>query len=99
MSVPVRGRKPYFAFSTAILVINSVVGGATVGCALGIVFEAPLWVATSVGGVAAIVSVFTWIRYAARLLDATAAVDESLFPSAGAAAVSTQHTGTWRRGS
>jgi hypothetical protein len=81
MSVPVEGRRPYFAFSSAILAINSVVGGVAVGTALGIVLGAPLGVAAGVGGVAAIVSVLTWIRYAGRLLDATAAADEPLFPS------------------
>jgi hypothetical protein len=84
MSVPAEGRKPYFAFSSAILVINSVVGGAALGLALGVVLDASLAVAAGVGGIAAILSVLAWIRYAGRLLDATAAADEPLFPSPGA---------------
>ena len=84
MSVPVEGRKPYFAFSSAILAINSVVGGVAVGLALGIVVDASLGPAAGAGGVAAIVSVVAWVRYAGRLLEATAATDEPLFPSPGA---------------
>lgn len=81
MALPVTGRKPYFAFSTAILVINSVVGGAAVAVALGAILDASLGVAAGVGGVSAIASVAGWLGYADRLLDATAAQTEPLFPS------------------
>jgi hypothetical protein len=81
MAVPVEGRKPFFAFSTAILVIDSVVGGAAIAVAAGAFFDASLGVAVGVGIATAIVSVVGWIRYAARLLDATAAQTEPLFPS------------------
>jgi hypothetical protein len=81
MSIPAEGRKPYFAFSSAILVINSVVGGVAVALGVGAVSEAPLGVAAAVGGVAAIASVLAWIRYADRLLDASAVADEPLYPS------------------
>jgi hypothetical protein len=79
MGLPAEGRKPYFAFSTAILVINSVVGGSAVAIALGAFFDAPLGVAAAVGGVAAIVSVVGWLRYADQLLEARAQT-EPLFP-------------------
>jgi hypothetical protein len=81
LSIPAAGRKPYFAFSSAILVINSVVAGVAVALALGIVTGASLGVAAGVGGVGAIASLLAWIRYADRLLDATASADEPLFPS------------------
>jgi hypothetical protein len=81
MGLPVEGRKPYFAFSTAILVINSVVGGSAAAVALGAFFDASLGVAAAAGGVAAIASVAGWLRYADRLLEAGAAQTEPLFPS------------------
>jgi hypothetical protein len=81
MAVPAEGRKPYFAFSTAVLVIDSVVGGAAVAVALGAFVDASLGVATAVGIAAAIVSVVIWLRYADRLLDATAAQTAPLYPS------------------
>jgi hypothetical protein len=81
MAVPAEGRKPFFAFSTAILVIDSVVGGAAIAIAAGAFFDASLGLAVGVGIATAIVSVVGWIRYAARLLDATAGQTDPLFPS------------------
>jgi hypothetical protein len=80
MGLPAEGRKPYFAFSSAILAVNSVVGGAAVAIAAGAFLDASLGVAVGVGIVATIVSVVAWIRYADRLLDASAAQTEPLFP-------------------
>jgi hypothetical protein len=74
-------RKPYFAFSTAILVINSVVGGVAVALALGALLDASLGVAAAAGGAAALASTLAWLRYADRLLDASAVKTEPLFPS------------------
>jgi hypothetical protein len=81
MGLPAEGRKPYFAFSSAILVINSVVGGTAIAVAAGAFIDASLAVAVAVGIAAAIVSVVAWLRYADRLLDASAAQVEPLFPS------------------
>jgi hypothetical protein len=81
MGIPPAGRKPYFAFSTAVLVINSVVGGAAVALALGAFLDASLGLASVVGAAAAIISMAVWIRYADRLLEAGAAKTEPLFPS------------------
>jgi hypothetical protein len=81
MGIPVEGRAPYFAFSSAIAVIDGVVGGAAVGIALGVVVDASLGVAAAGGAAAAIVSVVAWIRYADRLLEASATQTETLFPS------------------
>jgi hypothetical protein len=83
MGLPAVGRKPYFAFSTAVIVINSVVGGSAVAIALGAALDAPLGLAAAAGAVAAIVSLAGWLRYADRLLDAAAAGTEPLFPSSG----------------
>jgi hypothetical protein len=85
MGLPVENRTPLFAFSSAIAVINSVVGGAAVAIALGALLDASLGLAAAVGAVAAIVSVLAWLRYADRLLDA-AARTEPLFPSPSATA-------------
>jgi hypothetical protein len=81
MALAAEGRKPIFAFSSAIAVINAVVGGAAVAVALGAIADASLGIAASAGGVAALVSVVGWIRYADRLLDARAAETRPLFPS------------------
>jgi hypothetical protein len=81
MGLPAEGRRPYFAFSTTVLVIDSVVGGAVVALALGAFVHASLGLAAGVGAVAAIVSFVAWIRYAARLLKASTENAEPLFPS------------------
>jgi hypothetical protein len=83
MGLPAEGRKPYFAFSSAVLVINAVVGGGAVAIALGALLDASLGLAAGVGGAAAIASVLGWLRYADRLLDASAVRDEPLFPTPG----------------
>jgi hypothetical protein len=80
MALREENRSPLFAFSTAVAVINSVVGGSAVALAVGALGDVPLGVAAGIGGVAAIVSVVAWLRYAGRLLDA-AARTEPLFPS------------------
>src|SRR5215211_130255 len=79
MGLPAEGRKQYFAFSTAILVINSVVGGTAIAVATGAFLDASL--AVAVGIAAAIASVVAWLRYADRLLGASWAQTEPLFPS------------------
>ncbi len=81
MAVPAEGRKPFFAFSTAVLVIDSVVGGAALALALGAFVDASLGLAATLGGAAAIASLIGWMRYGLRLLDASAAQTEPLYPS------------------
>jgi hypothetical protein len=81
MGLPAAGRKPYFAFSSAVIVINSLVGGATAALALGAPLDAPLALAAGAGAGVAIVSTVGWIRYADRLLDAAATTTEPMFPS------------------
>jgi hypothetical protein len=80
MGIGVENRSPVFAFSSAVAVINGVVGGGAVAIALGAVVDASLGVAAAAGAVAAIASVVGWVRYADRLLDAAAEI-EPLFPS------------------
>jgi hypothetical protein len=81
MGLPPAGRKPFFAFSSAVLVINSVVGGAAVAVAAGALLDASLGLAAVAGGVAAVASTALWLRYADRLLDTGAAAIEPLYPS------------------
>jgi hypothetical protein len=82
-SLPTGGRIPFFAFSSAIAVINSVIGGAAVAVALGALADASLGVAAGVGGVIALLSATAWIRFANRLFDARASEIEPLYPSQG----------------
>jgi hypothetical protein len=77
------GRLPFFAFSSAVAVINSVIGGAAVAVALGAVIDASLGVAAAGGGVVAIFSLVAWIEYSDRLFTARAEEVEPLFPSSG----------------
>jgi hypothetical protein len=81
MGLPAEKRSPLFAFSTAVAVINGVVGGSTVAIALGAVPGASLGLAAVAGALVAIVSVVGWVRYALRLLAASAARTEPLFPT------------------
>jgi hypothetical protein len=81
MGLPAEGRLPYFAFSTAVLVINSVVGGSAAAIALSAFAEASLGLAAGAGGAVAIASVGAWLRYADRLFEARTVQSEPLFPS------------------
>ena len=79
--VPPEGRKQFFTFATVVAVINSVVGGSAIAIALGALADASLGVAAGVGGVVALVSLVTLLRYADRLLEERAGRTESIFPS------------------
>jgi hypothetical protein len=79
--------KPLFAFSSAIAVINGVVGGAAVALALGALAGASLGVAAIAGGAAAVASAGAWIRYSDAVFNERAADVRPLFPSADAADV------------
>jgi hypothetical protein len=78
-------RSPAYAFSSAIAVVNGVVGGAVAAIALGAVPDVPLWLATAVGVLVAAASVYGWVRIAARILEraATRVSARSPSPSAG----------------
>jgi hypothetical protein len=81
MSVAPERRSPAFAFSTAIAVVNGVVGGALVALALGAVPDVPLWLAAAVGVVVAAASIVGWVRRGGRVLEAAASRDTPRFPS------------------
>lgn len=87
MGLPPEGRKPFFAFASVIMVIDSVVAGTAVAVALGAFTDASLGVAATAGAVAAIASGVGWLRYADRLFNASAAQTEPLFPSPSPRAV------------
>jgi hypothetical protein len=74
-------RSPAFAFSTAIAVVNGVVGGAVAALALAAVPDLPLWLATVVGVIVASASIVVWVRRADRILDAAARQVTPRFPS------------------
>jgi hypothetical protein len=80
-ALPTRGRIPIFAFSSAVAVINAVIGGAAIAVALGAIADASLGVAVASGGAVAILSVTGWIHYADRLFTARADEVKPLFPS------------------
>jgi hypothetical protein len=80
-ALPTEGRIPYFAFSSAIGVINSVVGGAAIAVALGALADASLGVAVVFGGAVALISAVAWIRWADRTFDLRAREIEPLYPS------------------
>jgi hypothetical protein len=85
MGISPERRSPAYAFSSAIAVVNGVVGGAVAAIALGAVPEIPLWLATAVGVLVAAASVYGWMRVAARILEraATGVSPHSPSPSAG----------------
>lgn len=80
-ALPTAGRVPIFAFSSAIAVINAVVGGAAIAVALGAIADASLGVAAAGGGLAAIISAVVWIRYSDRVFSERADAVEPLYPS------------------
>jgi hypothetical protein len=82
MGLPASRRNPAFAFSTAIAVVNGVVGGATAGLALGAFPGVELWLATALGILVAAASIAYWLRRAARILAAAASQVSPRFPSA-----------------
>jgi hypothetical protein len=83
-AVPSEGRRQYFTFATMVAVINSVVGASAIAIALNAIADAPLWVSTSVGGAAGLLSLALLLRHADRLLERRAGSTESIFPTPGA---------------
>lgn len=81
MGLSASRRRPAFAFSTAVAVVNGVVGGAVAGLALGAVPGVELWLATTAGVLVAAASLFGWMRHAARILETAASQVTPRFPS------------------
>jgi hypothetical protein len=73
-------RQLYLTSSTAIAVVNSVVGGAALAIACWVAFDASLGAAAVVGATFALLSVVVHIRWTRRRLEAGVPV-EPLFPS------------------
>jgi hypothetical protein len=67
------GRSRALAFSTAIAVVNSVVGRSLVALALGTIPDVRPWLATVAGVVAGAASILGWVRHAGHILEAAAA--------------------------
>jgi len=81
MGLAAERRSPAFAFSTAIAVVNGVVGGAVVGIVLSAVFDGRIWLSASVGVLVAAASVFGWLWHAARILAGAASDVTPHYPS------------------
>jgi hypothetical protein len=81
MGLSREGHAPIFVFSSAIAVINGVVGGAAVALALGALANASLVVATLAGAITAIASIVGWIRYSDVMFKERAGEVRPLFPS------------------
>jgi hypothetical protein len=77
------GHAPIFIFSSAIAVVNGVVGGAAVALALGVLADASLGVAALVGGVVAVASIVGWIRYSDVIFKERVGEIPVRFPSPG----------------
>jgi hypothetical protein len=74
-------RSPAFAFSTAVAVVNGVVGGGLAAVALGAFPDVPLWLAVAAGVLVAAASIAGWLRYAAGILSSAAAQVTPLLPT------------------
>jgi hypothetical protein len=74
-------RSPAFAFSTAVAVVNGVVGGAVAAIALGAVPDVPLWPAATLGVLVGAASIAAWLRHAAGILRSAATHETPRFPS------------------
>jgi hypothetical protein len=80
MGLAAEKRSPLFAFSTAIAVVDGVVGGSAVAVAVECPLDAPLGLAVGLGAATAVVTIFLLLRHAGRILERAARV-EPLFPS------------------
>ena len=71
----------FFTASTAISVVNAIVGGSAIAILLGVTLDLPLGIAALAGVAFALSSVMLGLRYDNRRHEAGAAQRESLFPS------------------
>jgi hypothetical protein len=74
-------RSHAFAFSTAIAIVNAVVGGSVVALALAALAQAPIGVPVVAGVVVVAASVIGWTRYATRILTTAASASTPLSPT------------------
>lgn len=75
-------RSPAFAFSTAIAIVNAVVGGSVVALAVTALVEPPIGFAVGAGLASAAASVIGWTRHASRMLTAAANASTPISPTA-----------------
>lgn len=80
MGLSAESRSPLFAFSSAVAMVDGVVGGSAVAVVCGSLLGAPLGLAVGLGAATAILSIVGLLRYAGRILDRAAEV-EPLFPT------------------
>jgi len=83
MGVPTRHRSSAFAFSTAIAIVNGVVGGASVAVAAGSIDGVPVGLAVGAGVAVGGLSILLWVRRSHRLLSAAATGIHPLSPTPG----------------
>lgn len=74
-------RSHAFAFSTAIGVVNAVVGGSVVALGLAALAEPPIGVTVAVGVAGAAASVLAWTRHGARILSDAASASTAISPT------------------
>jgi hypothetical protein len=86
MGVRLERRQQFFTTGSMIAVINSVVGGAAIAIAIGVITGAPLGVCTGIGGAGAIASLVWLLRMENRLFHEMGGFTEVLFPSPAAEA-------------
>jgi hypothetical protein len=81
MGIPAEGRKPWFAFSTAVIVIDSVVAGSAVALAIGGLLNVILGVSIAAGAATALISIGVWLWFGGRILARSAARSSPLYPA------------------
>lgn len=74
-------RSHAFAFSTAIAIVNAVVGGSVVALTLAALVDPPIAVTVAAGVATAAASVLCWTRHAARILTAAATASTPTSPT------------------
>jgi hypothetical protein len=86
MGLPAERRSSAFAFSTAIAIVNGVVGGASIAVAAGSIEKVPIGLAVGAGAGVGVLSILLWVRHSHRLLSAAAGSIHSLSPTPGTTA-------------
>jgi hypothetical protein len=83
MGLPAGHRSSAFAFSTAIAIVNGVVGGAAVAVAAERIDAVPVGLAVGAGVAVGALSILMWVRHSHRLLSAAATGIHPLSPTPG----------------
>ena len=83
MGLPAGRRSSAFAFSTAVAIVNGVVGGASVAVAAGSIDGVPVGLAVGAGVAVGTLSILLWVRHSQRLLSTAATGIDPLSPTPG----------------